>query len=333
MIETVLSIQPRNTAEEEEAEEDEDGDGEEVSEAVEVPKSQDELVSEMARDILNELPPPLNIADGEKTFADSRASTDNGMMDSLTIFLEQEIEKFNTLLSAVSSSLCELRKAIVGEVVMSATLDDIYNDLLNNKVPAVWAAVSYPSLKALKPWIADLKQRILFISRWLVDGKPSAYWISAFFFQQGFITGILQNHSRKYKIPIDALSFEFTVLNHKYDPAKDIEAAPDDGVYVYGLYLDGAKWNDRAGTMRDANIGELYVKMPIIHFVPRQNHSLDEDKFYECPLYKTSVRAGVLSTTGQSTNYILPIALPTPPNHAAKYWIKRGVALLTQLND
>ena len=73
--------------------------------------------------------------------------------------------------------------------------------------------------------------------------------------------------------------------------------------------------------------------MPVIHFMPCENHALDEDKMYNCPLYKTSVRAGVLSTTGQSTNYILPSELPTPRNHKAKYWIKRGVALLTQLND
>merc|ERR1712136_184473 len=184
------------------------------------------------------------------------------MMDSLTIFLVQEIEKFNRLLEAVSSSLVELKKAIVGEVVMSATLDDIYNDLLNNKVPAVWKTVSYPSLKPLKSWILDLKQRLLFINHWLVHGKPKSYWISAFFFQQGFITGILQNHSRKYKIPIDILSFEFEVLNGKYNPEKDIESEPEDGVYVYGLYLDGAKWNEWEVLFRMQILGNYTAKCP-----------------------------------------------------------------------
>jgi len=340
MIDTVLSIQPRNVETSNDAEEeddvdvdDDDSQSEQVKSEKAAGQSQDELVSEMAADILSELPAPLNPADGERTFEESKQSTDNGMMDSLTIFLLQEIEKFNRLLEAVSSSLVELQKAIVGEVVMSATLDDIYNDLLNNKVPAVWKTVSYPSLKPLKSWILDLKQRLLFINNWIVNGKPKSYWISAFFFQQGFITGILQNHSRKYKIPIDILGFEFKVLTGKYDPEQDIPSAPEDGVYVYGLYLDGAKWNDISSSMRDANIGELYCKMPIIHFIPVSNHVLDEQKYYQCPLYKTSVRAGVLSTTGQSTNYILPIELPTPQGRNAKYWIKRGVALLTQLDD
>ena len=37
--------------------------------------------------------------------------------------------------------------------------------------------------------------------------------------------------------------------------------------------------------------------MPIIYFVPSEKTEKRED-LYSCPVYKTSVRAGVLSTTG-----------------------------------
>jgi dynein heavy chain, axonemal len=74
--------------------------------------------------------------------------------------------------------------------------------------------------------------------------------------------------------------------------------------------------------------------MPVIHFIPIESDKkkLDKTKFYECPIYKTSVRAGVLSTTGQSTNFVLSVDIPTE-DKSPDFWILRGVALLSQLNE
>ena len=45
-----------------------------------------------------------------------------------------------------------------------------------------------------------------------MDKAPFSYWMSGFYFPQGFLTGVLQAHSRLYKIPIDTLSFKFRVM-------------------------------------------------------------------------------------------------------------------------
>lgn len=52
---------------------------------------------------------------------------------------------------------------------------------------------------------------------WLRSGHPTSYWISGFYFPQGFLTGTLQTHARKYNLPIDQLKFEFQVTGQILD--------------------------------------------------------------------------------------------------------------------
>jgi len=55
------------------------------------------------------------------------------------------------------------------------------------------------------------------------------------------MTGALQTHARKYQIPIDTLNFSFSVL--RIDDENEVEKTPDNGIYITGLFLDGARWN------------------------------------------------------------------------------------------
>lgn len=115
------------------------------------------------------------------------------------------------------------------------------------------------------------------------------------FFPQGFMTGVLQTHARQYKIAIDRLGFAFEILTE--ETAADITEAPEDGVYVYGLYIEGARWDRENACVADSLPGKMNEQMPVIAFKPQEDYKPDPDE-YQAPLYKTSVRAGVLSTTG-----------------------------------
>ncbi|CAK0834363.1 unnamed protein product, partial [Prorocentrum cordatum] len=96
------------------------------------------------------------------------------------------------------------------------------------------------------------------------------------------------------------------------------------------LFMDGAAWDFDEMVMADQEFGVMYVRAPVINFIPYQDKQRNDEKFL-MPIYKTSVRAGTLSTTGHSTNFVLSIEVDT--NEAPSYWILKGAALLTMLND
>ena len=55
------------------------------------------------------------------------------------------------------------------------------------------------------------------------------------------MTGCLQTHARQYKIAIDELAFSFEVIEAEHPD--QVEAKPEDGVLIYGLFMDGARYN------------------------------------------------------------------------------------------
>lgn len=118
-----------------------------------------------------------------------------------------------------------LKKAIKGFVVMDEALEKMYTSFINNQVPVMWSNAAYPSLKTLGSWVKDLKLRCDFIESWILNGYPTSYWLPGIFFPQGFLTGTLQVHARKYDLPIDELSFEFHILKNYRDQFAYNEAA------------------------------------------------------------------------------------------------------------
>lgn len=75
----------------------------------------------------------------------------------------------------------------------------------------------------------------------------------------------------------------------------------------------------------------LFVQAPCMWLRPRRVDQMPKYPHYNCPVYRTLERRGVLATTGHSTNFVMYVRLPTSkdPSH----WIMRSVALITALSD
>ncbi|NXU12627.1 DYH1 protein, partial [Pardalotus punctatus] len=282
--------------------------------------SREEIVEETSKDILEKLPDPMDLQEVIRKYP-------LRYEESMNTVLVQEVIRYNKLLEEVAQTLKDLLKALKGLVVMSSRLELMASSLYNNSVPELWNAKAYPSLKPLASWVNDLVQRIEFLQNWISEGIPSVFWISGFFFPQAFLTGTLQNFARKSVISIDVISFSFQVMK---ESVKDLKRQPNVGCYIHGLFLEGARWDPTAGQLAESRPKELYTEMAVIWLVPVANRKPPESGSYLCPIYKTLSRAGTLSTTGHSTNYVIAVEIPT--DKPEKHWIKRGTALICALD-
>jgi dynein heavy chain, axonemal len=228
-----------------------------------------------------------------------------------------------------------LLKALKGLVVMSGELEAISNAVGLNTVPGAWASKAYPSMKPLAAWSDDLMLRLEFIYNWIENGVPKVFWISGFYFPQAFLTGSLQNFARKYKLAIDTVSFNYKVIEQKWESLDK----PEDGCYIRGLFLEGARWDSEAGVINDSLPKQLYTELPCMHLDPKQNRKESVTGIYRCPVYKILSRRGTLSTTGHSTNFIMWIELPSNRTDMInssgqgdqEEWIRAGVAAFSSL--
>merc|ERR1712046_406301 len=114
--------------------------------------------------------------------------------------------------------------------------------------------------------------------------------------------------ARKTMTPIDTIEF-----NTNYHP-----------------FFEGCRFDMKSMLLAESLKGILFDQSPCIEIQPVTIDVYDP-KGYPCPLYKTTDRYGQLSTTGESTNFIMFYDCSTDIDPV--HWIRRGVALVCLLNE
>uniref|UniRef100_A0A4W6EPS7 Dynein axonemal heavy chain 5 n=1 Tax=Lates calcarifer TaxID=8187 RepID=A0A4W6EPS7_LATCA len=289
VLDTILSIQPKDSS----------SGGGETREAV---------VSRLADDMLEKLPPdyvPFEVRERLQRM---------GPFQPMNIFLRQEIDRMQRVIVLVRNTLTDLKLAIDGTIIMSENLRDALDCMYDARIPARWKKASWAS-STLGFWFTELLERNRQFQAWIFEGRPNCFWMTGFFNPQGFLTAMRQEITRANKgWALDRMVLCNEVTRWMKD---DITQPPTEGVYVYGLYLEGAGWDRRSCKLIDSKPKVLFEMMPVIRMYA-ENNGVKDSRLYSCPIYKKPVRTDV--------NYIAAVDLKTslPP----EYWILRGVALL-----
>jgi dynein heavy chain len=242
-----------------------------------------------------------------------------GRTSSMIIFLEQEKNRMQMIISIVRETLSNLILAIDGTIIMSATLSDALDNMFDARVPTAWREISWLS-SSLGFWYTELLLRQAQFYSWIFDGRPKSFWMTGFFNPQGFITAMRQEITRAHKgwaLDVVVCANEVTKLT----TFEEVKEPPKEGVYIHGLYLDGAGWSKSGSHLAEQQAKVLYVGLPVLHMYAINSTSGRDTKQYSCPIYRKMRR------TDQEYICMVDLKSTCHPNH----WTLRGTALLCDI--
>ena len=232
------------------------------------------------------------------------------------VFL-QECEAMNNLLAEINRSLLELTLGFAGELTMSDSMEFLVQALYFNKIPQSWLALSWPSTRNLSSWLSDASKRIEKLQIWSTNPLdiPRITWISGLVFPTSFLTAIKQTNSQKTGTELDKQTIVTEVT--KKTVAECSEMTARDGMYVYGLSMQGARWNTADGFVESSLPKEMFCVMPVMNCRALRSDYAEAGNTFHCPCYKTINR-------GQTYVFSAQLKSKSPSSR----WILAGVALI-----
>jgi len=173
-------------------------------------------------------------------------------------------------------------------------------------------------LRNLVSWLADFNFRLIQLEEWQANpiDIPKVTWISGFVNPQSFLTAICQVTAQKNSLELDKL-VTWTEVTKKNEIAEVDAHARDNGAYIIGLSMQGARWDTQTGFMERSKPKEMFFRMPVIAVKGLPLDKADTTGFYVCPTYKTVQRG---------PTFVFCAQLKTKA--VAAKWVLAGVAMI-----
>jgi len=273
-------------------------------------------VEEFAAIALKELPELVSC-----DRASSRFSASDGRQTlCLNAVMMQEVERYNSLLRCIKSSLECVVEVSAGRTPLSPATEEDAKQLHQAKVPDSWERCSYMSNKPVQIYLQDLGERIQHLRCWIEEGAPPRIWLPGLFAPRGLITAVIQAFTSTQKISMNSVELRSSVVSTLPDKEPEI------GIYVQGLFLENCCWDKEHGTLAEPEIGAMpAVLCPLLWLCPREVRA--EPGNYRCPVYV--VAAGASAMRPLQPNFVCHLGLaagPVGPIH----WLVRGARAVTQ---
>ncbi|KAJ3055760.1 Dynein heavy chain 10, axonemal [Rhizophlyctis rosea] len=273
--------------------------------------SREEFIGNIASDIQAKLPTAFDIPRIYKSI---------GTPSPTQVVLLQELERWNMLVERMGVSLRDLRRALKGEIGMSAKLDELANSLFNGALPALWRSLAPQTEKRLGGWMIHFERRFQQYSGWIKNGEPSVMWLSGLHVPEAYITALVQTTCRKNGWPLDRSTLYTTVTEH-VDP-KEVTERPQSGCFVTGLHLEGAGWDVKQGRLvRLESGGRLLTELPILRIIPIESYRLKLVNTFRTPVYTTQQRRNA-----SGVGWVFDADLSTTDH--VSHWVLQGVCLV-----
>ncbi|KAG2458178.1 DYH8 protein, partial [Polypterus senegalus] len=216
-----------------------------------------------------------------------------GPFQPMNIFLRQELDRMQRIIGRVRTTLTDLKLAIDGTIIMSEDLRDALDNLYDARIPKLWQKVSWESA-TLGFWFTELLERNQQFHTWIFEGRPNQFWMTGFFNPQGFLTAMRQETTRMNVSKGWALDSVVLYNDVTKMMKEDVTCSPPadiGGVYVYGLFLDGAGWDKKNTKLMESSPKVLFTLLPVVHVYAISTTSPADSKkqqgnLYSCPVYK-----------------------------------------------
>jgi dynein heavy chain len=268
--------------------------------------SKEEKVKSILDDILDKLPDAFNVAE--------LMSKVEERTPYISVAL-QECDRMSILVSEIRRSLRELDLGLKGDLTVTENMELLMNSLYLNDVPTRWEALAYPSQLPLGAWYGDLLLRIKELELWVADfNLPPVVWLPGLFNPQSFLTAIMQTTARKNEWPLDRMVLTVDVTKKSKE---EIMAAPREGAYIHGMFMEGARWDVGTGMIQESFLKDLTPAMPVIYIKAVTVDKKEAKGIYECPVYRTRQRG---------PTYVWTFNVKT--KERPQKWILAGVCLL-----